>query len=70
MKEICDDDNATPLHLALERKDILLAEALLTTYDDLDMSKEDKNDKTTADLLAELCRQHQEWVWYFKSFSN
>jgi len=54
MKEICDDDNATPLHLALERKDILLAEALLTTYD-LSVNKKDKNGRTTADLLAELC---------------
>lgn len=53
----------TPLHLAIENKDILLTETLLkmdkTMYD-----IEDQEKKTAIRLLRDLCAENSEWVCF------
>jgi len=51
MKNISDQDEATPLHRALERKDKLLVEALLD-MDGVQKNIPNKNGKTAIHLLA------------------
>ena len=59
-KNTQDMDGATPLHRAIAREDVDLAEALLT--DGADRTIKDKDDKTALDLLAEVCKHNDEWV--------
>lgn len=61
MKNMVDFDGATPLHRALERKDILFVEALLSG-DGILRNIKDKNGKTGTHLLKKLGKEHYEWV--------
>ncbi|KAJ8436215.1 hypothetical protein Cgig2_006902 [Carnegiea gigantea] len=58
-KNTQDMDGATPLHRAIAREDMDLAEALLT--DGADRTIKDKDDKTALDLVAEVCKHNDEW---------
>ncbi|XP_074319480.1 protein ACCELERATED CELL DEATH 6-like [Silene latifolia] len=60
MKNIVDIDGATPLHRAIECKDIIFTEVLLTT-DGVHRSIKDKNGKTAIALLVEICDQDADW---------
>lgn len=58
-KNTQDMDGATPLHRAIQRKDMNLTEALLT--DGADRTIKDKDDESVLDLLAEVCKHNDEW---------
>ncbi|XP_074319478.1 protein ACCELERATED CELL DEATH 6-like isoform X2 [Silene latifolia] len=60
MKNVVDSEGATPLHLAIGYKNIMLTEVLLTT-DRVDKTIQDKKGKTAIDLLVEICDQDGEW---------
>ncbi|XP_074319472.1 protein ACCELERATED CELL DEATH 6-like isoform X2 [Silene latifolia] len=60
MKNVVDSEGATPLHLAIVYKNIMLTEVLLTT-DRVDKTIQDKKGKTAIDLLVEMCDQDSEW---------
>ncbi|KAK9689093.1 hypothetical protein RND81_09G034900 [Saponaria officinalis] len=60
LKNITDHDGATPLHRALERKDMLLANMLLLG-EGVERNITDHNGKTATDLLVKLCQEHEEW---------
>ncbi|CAO2838918.1 unnamed protein product [Amaranthus hypochondriacus] len=60
MKNMVDFDGATPLHRALDRKDILFVEALLSG-DGVLRNIKDKNGKTATHLLKKLGKEHYEW---------
>ncbi|KAL2924973.1 Ankyrin repeat-containing protein BDA1 [Bienertia sinuspersici] len=61
LKNITDSEGATPLHLALRRKDILLAKVLLSD-NEVQRSIKDNSDTTAMDLLAKLCDDNEDWV--------
>ncbi|KAK9689098.1 hypothetical protein RND81_09G035100 [Saponaria officinalis] len=60
VKNTTDHNGATPLHRALERKDMLLAKALLID-DGVDRDIADHNGVTVMELLAKLCKENDEW---------
>lgn len=63
LKNTTDSEGATPLHIALKRKDMLLAKALLID-DGVERNVEDFHGKTAMHLLAELCKENDDWVCY------
>lgn len=65
MKNNRDSYGQTPLHLALQRQDIVLAELLLKKG--VDSSVSDIKGTTAKNLLADLSAQHYEWVRQFHS---
>ncbi|KAK9689100.1 hypothetical protein RND81_09G035300 [Saponaria officinalis] len=60
LKNATDHDGATPLHRALERKDMLLARILLLD-DGVERMVSDHNGVTAMDLLAKLCNENDDW---------
>ncbi|KAL2943871.1 Alpha-latrotoxin-Lhe1a [Bienertia sinuspersici] len=61
MKNMVDSDGATPLHRAIERKDMAFVESLFMTnwvFRDI----KDNRGKTALDLLAELCDHDNIWT--------
>ncbi|KAH9611260.1 hypothetical protein KSS87_008933 [Heliosperma pusillum] len=60
LKNMTDHDGATALHRALERKDIYFAKALLLD-DEVQQNIPDYQDRTPMELLAALCKEHDEW---------
>ncbi|XP_074318285.1 uncharacterized protein LOC141655086 [Silene latifolia] len=60
LKNTTDHDGATPLHRALERKDMLLAKILLLDGG-VERTIADHNGGTSMDLLAELCKDNDDW---------
>lgn len=67
LKNTIDKDGATPLHRALERKDLYLVKALLKD-NDAERNIADYNGKTAMDLLAKLCKDDRVWVRFSNSF--
>lgn len=65
MKNNRDSYGQTPLHRALQRQDIVLAELLLKKG--VDSSVSDIKGTTAKNLLADLSAQHYEWVRQFHS---
>lgn len=61
LKNATDAEGATPLHRALERKDMFLAKALLVDTE-VERNIKDFNGTTAMDLLAKLCKQDDNWV--------
>ncbi|XP_021718551.1 protein ACCELERATED CELL DEATH 6-like [Chenopodium quinoa] len=61
IKNTTDHGGATPLHRALERKDILLAKTLLND-NGVERNIEDYHDTTAMDLLAKLCKENEDWA--------
>ncbi|KAH9626796.1 hypothetical protein KSS87_001955 [Heliosperma pusillum] len=60
LKNTTDHDGATPLHRALERKDMYFAKALLLD-DEVQQTITDYNGRTPMHLLAKLCMDNDEW---------
>ncbi|XP_074318960.1 protein ACCELERATED CELL DEATH 6-like [Silene latifolia] len=61
LKNMTDDQGATPLHCALKRKDMQFAKALLSD-NHVNRTVRDHFDETTSmDLLAKLCTEHADW---------
>ncbi|KAK9689096.1 hypothetical protein RND81_09G035000 [Saponaria officinalis] len=60
LKNMTDHDGTTPLHRALERKDMLLAKVLLLD-DGVERFIADRNGRTAMDLLAKLCKESDDW---------
>ncbi|KAK9689085.1 hypothetical protein RND81_09G034400 [Saponaria officinalis] len=60
LKNTTDHEGATPLHRALERKDMLLAKVLLLD-DGVERTIADHNGRTALDLLAKLCEENDDW---------
>ncbi|KAK9689091.1 hypothetical protein RND81_09G034800 [Saponaria officinalis] len=60
LKNTTDQDGATPLHRALERKDMLLVKILLLD-DGVERTTEDRNSTTPMDLLVQLCQENDDW---------
>lgn len=61
MKNMPDFTGATPLHRALERRDIDLVEALLS-IDGVFRNIKTKNRKSATEILKELCKEDYKWV--------
>ncbi|XP_074318326.1 uncharacterized protein LOC141655131 [Silene latifolia] len=60
LKNMVDHDGETALHRALERKDLYFSKALLLD-DEVKKTIEDNDDRTAMDVLAELCKKHDDW---------
>ncbi|XP_074319484.1 protein ACCELERATED CELL DEATH 6-like [Silene latifolia] len=60
LKNTTDHEGATPLHRALERKDMLLAKVLLLD-DEVERIIPDHYGRTSMDLLARLCKENEDW---------
>ncbi|CAO2837803.1 unnamed protein product [Amaranthus hypochondriacus] len=61
LKNLTDNEGKTPLHRALEREDIDLAQALLTD-DQVDPYIKDRNGVTAMNILSNLRRENTEWA--------
>ncbi|XP_074319495.1 uncharacterized protein LOC141656485 [Silene latifolia] len=61
LKNNIDIDGATPLHRALQRKDMNFAKALLLD-DEVQRTIKDNNGKTPMNLLATLCKENEDWA--------
>ncbi|XP_074317933.1 protein ACCELERATED CELL DEATH 6-like [Silene latifolia] len=61
LKNTIDDDGATALHRAIERKDMLLAKILLLD-DGVERIIKNHSGTTAMDLLAKLCRENGDWA--------
>ncbi|XP_019105599.2 ankyrin repeat-containing protein NPR4 isoform X1 [Beta vulgaris subsp. vulgaris] len=61
LKNTIDYEGATPLHRALERKDMNLARALLID-NGVERNMEDYHGATSMDLLAKLCKENDHWA--------
>ena len=61
LKNATDSEGATPLHRAIERKDIVFVELLLGTHG-IDWTIKDNTGETPMDLLAKLCDELPDWV--------
>ena len=61
LKNTTDKEGATPLHRALERKDKLLAKALLIDPE-VERNIKDNTGKSAMDLLAKLWKEGDDWV--------
>ncbi|KAL2944721.1 Ankyrin repeat-containing protein ITN1, partial [Bienertia sinuspersici] len=55
-----DANGATPLHKAIENRNILLAEALLNV-DKIKYNIKDNENRTARDMLARLCKEQKQW---------
>ncbi|CAO2818323.1 unnamed protein product [Amaranthus hypochondriacus] len=61
IKNTTDKEGATPLHRALERRDKLLAKALLIDPE-IERNIKDNTGKSAMDLLAKLWKEDKDWV--------
>ncbi|KAL2924999.1 Acyl-CoA-binding domain-containing protein 2 [Bienertia sinuspersici] len=61
VKNVTDSEGATPLHRALEKRNISLAKVLLS---DIEVKRniKDRNGQTAIDLLTKLCKREDEWT--------
>ncbi|CAO2841962.1 unnamed protein product [Amaranthus hypochondriacus] len=61
LKNATDKEGATPLHIALKRKDIHFAKALLVDTD-VERNIRDNYGYTALGLLVELCKENDDWA--------
>ncbi|XP_057249915.1 uncharacterized protein LOC104907152 [Beta vulgaris subsp. vulgaris] len=69
LKNLRDSDDATPLHRAIERADIVFVELLLGAPD-IDWDTKDKNGETAMNLLAKRRDELPDWVSIKSSTMN
>lgn len=69
LKNLRDSDDATPLHRAIERADIVFVELLLGAPD-IDWDIKDKNGETAMNLLAKRRDELPDWVSINSSTMN